>query len=350
MRNRRILALLTLFTLAAAIFVPGCTPSRKPAPKKKALHVTAFYVEPGSNGSYASLQKYSRHLDILSPLWLTVQGDGSIKDVTDPKAMKLAKSRGLKVIPLVNVANSNDTVLTDPTIRDKSIINLMTILKKYNFDGYNIDFEFIPKGTKNFVADKDLLSKYMNIMHDKIKPMGKILNMSVIPHYEVTPDVSGIYDYSALAPVVDVVTLMLYDRHQGASKPGPVSPLKWAETNIQTAIKQGFKPNQICVGVATYGYDWPSSSTGGYSRPTKEILQHAKQKGIDVKWSDQFQEPYYVYQDPATGTTREVWFESSQTLSQKIDLVYKYKLHGICIWRLGFETPSFWSIIGKKIK
>lgn len=348
--RKKIISLCTLLALLLLVVSPGCIKkaARKPAPKKP--HVTAFYMEPGSGGSFASLEKYSKHINIFSPLWLTVQGDGSIKDVTDPKTLKFARDKGLKIVPLVNIAESNDIVLTDPRIRDKTIINLVALLKKYKFDGYNIDFEFIPKGTKNFVEDKTLLTKFMSILRDHLKPMGKIVNMSVIPHFEVGTEVSGIYDYRALAPLVDVVTIMLYDRHQAGGPPGPVSPLKWAETNIKTSINQGFKPSQICVGVATYGYDWPTNQSGGFSRPTKEILKQAKEKGIEVKWSDQFQEPYYVYKDPATGASREVWFETHQTLSQKIDLVYKYKLHGICIWRLGFETPSFWDVISKKIK
>lgn len=348
--RRKIVTVFTLLFLLIPIVTPGCAKKleKKPAPQKP--QVTAFYMEPGSNGSFASLQRYYKHIDVFSPLWLTVQGDGSIKDVTDTNTLQFARNQGLKIVPLVNVADSNDTVLTDPKIRDKTIINLVSLLKQHKFDGYNIDFEFIPKGTKNFVEDKSLLTKFMSILRDHLKPMGKLVNMSVIPHFQVSPDVSGIYDYSSLAPLVDVVTLMLYDRHQGSSPPGPVSPLQWADTNIQTAIKQGFKPSQICVGVATYGYDWPKSQAGGYSRPTKEILQQARQTGIQVKWSNEFQEPYYIYQDPTNGSTREVWFESSGTLSEKIDLVKKYKLHGICIWRLGFETKSFWDVIAQKIK
>lgn len=351
MKKKTLISLFLIFALAFSI-LPGCSlKAKKPLPKKRpTLHVTGFYVEPGSTGSFQSLQKNYRHLNIFSPLWLTVRGDGSIKDMTDTNTLKFARSKGLKIIPLVNVANSNDIVLTDPTIRDKTILNLVALIKKYNFDGYNIDFEFIPKGTKNYVSDKTLLTKFISILRDHIKPMGKFLNMSVIPHFEVSTEISGIYDYSSLAPLVDVVTLMLYDRHQAGSPPGPVSPLKWADRNIRTAIDQGFRPKQICVGVATYGYDWPTNKAGGYSRPTKEITQQAKEKGIDVKWSNEFQEPYYIYKDPTTGTSREVWFESPQTLAEKIDLVYKYNLHGICIWRLGFETPSFWNIIAKKIK
>ena len=133
------------------------------------------------------------------------------------------------------------------------------------------------------------------------------------------------------------------------SPPGPVSPHEWVESNIKNALSEGFKPEQICFGVATYGYDWPQAKAGGYSSPTKEILGKAKTRGVEVKWDKKFHEPYYVYKEPTTGITREVWFESSHTLKEKIALAKKYNVGGICIWRLGFETPSFWDELGKDI-
>jgi spore germination protein YaaH len=36
-------------------------------------------------------------------------------------------------------------------------------------------------------------------------------------------------------------------------------------------------------------------------------------------------------------------------MAEKIDIAKKYGIHGICIWRIGFETPSFWQVIAKKI-
>ena len=70
-------------------------------------------------------------------------------------------------------------------------------------------------------------------------------------------------------------------------------------------------------------------------------------KGYEVKWSDKYQEPFYVYTDPITGAQREVWFENAATLKTKIHLVDKYKLSGVCIWRLGFEDPKFWDTLAK---
>ena len=92
---------------------------------------------------------------------------------------------------------------------------------------------------------------------------------------------------------------------------------------------------------------------GGFSRPTKEINDQIAAKGYSVKWSDKNQEPYYTY-TAESGASREVWFENADTLKTKLDLVKKYQLAGIAIWRLGFEDQKFWDEIagtwGKKMR
>ena len=104
--------------------------------------------------------------------------------------------------------------------------------------------------------------------------------------------------------------------------------------------------SQISLGVATYGYDWPVGQTGGFSKPTSEIMKQVAMKGYDVKWDEKHQEPYYTYTD-SNGIKREVWFENERTLQTKIGLVDKYKLSGISIWRLGYEDQKFWDILVK---
>lgn len=348
MKKRYIIVYLIIAILFTTVLY-GCKNTAK-KPFQKKLNVVGFYVDSfGPDNSYNSLVKYAKHMDTLSPLWLTVEGDGTVRDITNKKALDYARKQGLKVIPLVNVANSKDAVLLDTKIRQETINQLIALLKKHNFDGYNIDFEFIPHGTKNYVKDKDYLTAFINILRPLMKKEGKILDISVIPHYQVPKEISGIYDYHKLAPLVDHVTLMTYDRHNESSPPGPVSPAQWVEYNVKDALKEGFKPEQICLGIATYGYDWPTNRSGGFSQPTKEILSKAKMNGINIKWSDTYQEPYYTYYDKNYGEERQVWFENSATMAQKIDVAKKYGIHGICIWRIGFETPSYWDVIVKKI-
>ncbi|HUW63165.1 MAG TPA: glycosyl hydrolase family 18 protein, partial [Spirochaetia bacterium] len=287
-------------------------------------------------------------MDAFSPLWYHVGADGSLKTEVQPQAVSVARKDKLKIIPLVNLVSNQDAILTNATARANAVNNLVQAVKSNNWDGLNIDFEFIPTGAKDFSYDRPLLTAFITDLHGKLKALGKETDMSVLPHYQVSADVSSIYDYSHLAPYLDHVTLMTYDKSQEGSLPGPVAPFSWVEKNITTAMSQGFKPEQICLGVATYGYNWPAGQSGGFSQPTKAIMQKADNLGVQVKWSSEFQEPFYYYTD-SEGNQREVWFENEDTLLTKIDLVKKYRIYGICIWRLGFEDPSFWSVITKNI-
>lgn len=353
MRLKKLWVLLMFFTLAA---IPlGCLTNNKttrPAPVRKTQQyrpmVNAFYVnDPGGFDSLPSLKAHRDMLDEISPLWYHVRPDGSIQEEPNQEAIAFCKRNRIRISPLINVVPNQDTVLRDRRARANAIANIVRIVKKYDFNGANIDFEFVPStGRTDFRIDKTEMSQFMSTLNAEFKKMGKYTHMAVLPVVGVSPEMSGVYDYSALSRVVDKVTIMCYDHSQEGSPPGPLAPFHWVRQNIVTAIKQGFKPSQICLGVATYGYDWPAGKSGGFSSPSKEIIRKAAIRGHEVKWSDRHQEPYYIYRD-ANGVTREVWFENSATLQTKIQLANQFKLSGIRIWRLGFEDPRFWATLEK---
>jgi spore germination protein YaaH len=299
----------------------------------------------GSDDSFPSLQAHVALLNEISPLWYHVRTDGSLDKEVNSKALAVAHQNGIKVVPLVNLVPSQDAILHDTAAEDRAISNLTQEVKANNYSGIDIDFEFIPDSThKDFSVDRDRLTVFIKKLYTAMSNLKKETQMAVLPLVGVPKTMAGVYDYGALAPYLTKVTIMTYDHSEASSPPGPVAPFSWVEQNITTAIKQGFKPEQICLGVATYGYDWPAGETGGFSRPTKEIMNQVTTKGYPVKWSDQYQEPSYTYPGEG-GTTRVVWFENDATLQTKLDLVKKYNLAGIDIWRLGFEDQSFWNRI-----
>ncbi len=310
--------------------------------------VGGFYVnQPGGLDSLPSLVAHRQIIDKIYPLWYHVRQDGSLEEDPNMQAIAKAREAKIKILPLINVVPSQDTILLNQQARDNAIANIVRVVRDNRYDGVNIDFEFIPTtANKDFSLDRDKMTLFIQLLSAQLKKLNRETHMSVLPHVNVPTEIAGVYDYGALTRFVDKVTIMCYDFRQEGSPPGPIAPFEWVERNIRTAIDQGFKPSQICLGVATYGYDWPLGRPGGFSKPSRQILSDAAVRGYQVKWSDAYQEPYYVYWD-ASGTEREIWFENYATLQTKIDLVKKYKLSGICIWRLGFEDPKFWQTIEK---
>jgi spore germination protein YaaH len=343
--HRRKYAALLIICLFPILAAGGCGGARKPLLGGRPS-VDAYYLnEPGGLDSFPSLKAHSDLLNEISPLWYSVKPDGSLQKEVNAQALAFAQQHKIKVVPLVNLVPSQDTILKDRAAEDRAIGNLAQEVKTHGYSGIDIDFEFVPNSRqKDFSVDRDRLTVFMKKMYTAMSNMQKETQMAVLPHVGVSPEMAGIYDYGALAPYLTKVTIMCYDHSQASSPPGPVAPFSWVEQNITTAIKQGFRPEQISLGVANYGYDWPAGQSGGFSRPSKDIMQETAAHGIQVKWSDKYQEPYYTYTDRA-GNTREVWFENENTLKAKMDLVKKYKLSGISIWRLGFEDQQFWNQI-----
>jgi spore germination protein YaaH len=330
-----------LFLILLLAIIPlGCRMNRP--------GVGGFYVnDPGGFNSLTSLKAHSKIIDKIYPLWYHVRPDGSLHEEPNLEAIAKTREHKIKILPLINVVPSQDAILLDKRARDNAIANIVRVVRANKYDGVNIDFEFIPTtGNKDFSLDRNQMTLFMQLLSTQLKKMKRETHMSVLPHVNVPVEMAGVYDYSALARFVDKVTIMCYDYRQEGSPPGPIAPFSWVEQNIITSIKQGFKPSQICLGVATYGYDWPLGRSGGFSKPSSEILHDAAVKGYQVKWSERYEEPYYVYKD-AYGTEREIWFENYATLQTKINLVKKYKISGICIWRLGFEDPKFWQTLEK---
>jgi spore germination protein YaaH len=348
MRLKRFSLLLIVLSL---ILIPlGCNRSKKtlPAPTRERPGVGGFYVnEPGPNDSFPSLKLHSKILKEVYPLWYHVRPDGSLEEEPNQAAIRFAHANNIQMFPLINVVPNQDTVLRNPQARDNAIANIIRVVKTNNYAGVNVDFEFVPTtGRKDFSIDRQEMTTFMRLLHARLKRLGKKTHMSVLPLVGVSPEMSNVYDYRSLSPFVDKVTVMCYDHSQEGSPPGPLAPFHWVEQNVKTSIKQGFKPSQICLGVATYGYDWPAGKSGGFTSPSKKILQEAARKGHQIRWSDRHQEPYYIYRDP-NGAEREVWFENYETLKTKLKLVTKYGLTGICIWRLGYEDQKFWDTIEK---
>jgi spore germination protein YaaH len=348
-RRRQILwPLIALFAIVA-LAIAASPGARRPAFVFRP-QVVGFYVdEAGPTGSLGSLRDHARDLNVVAPLWHSIYPDGSVDDKVNREALEIARRARLQILPLVNVGKNDDTFLRDPAARDRAITGIIRHVRRYDYAGVFLDIQLLPEDGRTFTGDRDLLTDFVRRLRNRLKAERKTLAMAVIPQFDTSPDISAIYDYGALARLVDRVALMTYDRHQASSPPGPVAPFGWVEGNIKDALKKGFRASQILLGIATYGYDWPAGQAGGFSRPTSQIMERAGRFGVQVKWDDRSQEPYYAYTAPGD-RPREVWFENKATLKQKISLVRKYRLAGLAVWRLGFEEDDFWRTLREGLR
>ena len=331
--------------------VPTGGQSTPPPPIKKYLsygekEVLGFFVNwnnPGTE-SFPSLSKNARNIDLVSPYWYTITAEGKLQSKFNGRQSHVhnfTRQQGQLILPLINNAKGKSTMLTNPYYRLRAVDNVVAMVQQHGYDGVNIDFELLPAWAK------DSYTLFIRDLAQKLHARGKLVTISVFPKVGVTHDIMGAYDYRALAPYIDRMVIMTYDNHWSTGSAGPIAPLSWVDSNIRRAL-QDVPASKILVGIANYGYDWPARGGNGRDIGAKNALALANQRGAHVQWDSKSNSPYFYYTDNS-GARHVVWFENSYSLDAKLQLVNKYNLKGIAIWRLGNEESRFWQIIQSRL-
>ncbi|WP_378952824.1 glycosyl hydrolase family 18 protein [Pelosinus sp. sgz500959] len=313
--------------------------------------VLGFYTEwfATDTTSYHDLVDHIDTIGTIAPFWSTLHSDGSVTDRggnDHASVVKYAHNNKVTALLMVNNAkqeNSNSdihTVLSDSSLRKTAIDNLESYIKKYNLDGINIDFEQVP------ASDRDHLTAFMRELADRLKPQGYIVSIDVFPKHNEENDVAVAYDYAALANYADKIILMTYDYHAGWNGAGSIADIRSVESDLKYALTL-IPKNKIYLGIAGYGYDW--SSKGVESVENDAIHNLITRFGATIQWDEASQSPHFNYTE-TDSTNHEVWYENSQSLKYKLDLVNQYNIAGIALWKLGGEDPASWQVIKDKLK
>jgi spore germination protein len=305
-----------------------------------------FYAEwwATDTSSFNSLYNNTDVIKTIAPFWATLEEDGTITDRggnDHDSVIDFAHKNNVSVLLLVNNAKQQDNnspihnILATPSLRAKAIDSLEAYIKKYKLDGINVDFEMVD------AQDRDNLTTFMQELSARLKPQGYIISIDVFPKQDESNDVSIAYDYAQLAKYADKIILMTYDNHGTWSNAGPIADIDWVEKNLKYALK--FIPkNKLYIGLAAYGYDW--SSKGVESVEYKAITKLTQDFNSPAVWDTSSKSPHFDYTD-SNGIKHQVWFENSESLKYKIDLVTKYDIAGAAMWKLGEEDPSSWQVL-----
>jgi spore germination protein YaaH len=138
---------------------------------------------------------------------------------------------------------------------------------------------------------------------------------------------------------------MTYDEHWNGGNPGAIASINWVNSVIKYAVTS-IPKQKILLGLAAYGYDWGVNvKTKAYS--VNQAYNVAKLYGSSISFDDIAKVPHYSY--VSDGVTHSVWFENSQSIGYKIDLVNSYDLGGVAIWSLAQTNSDYWNTINLKL-
>lgn len=348
----------------------GCAGSASPNPQPKPSAGSAggnpvvygFYTEPepeaGLPGSFETMVRRARQLDVIVPFWfrLSEAGDGSIEAYGAPPedrrraVIAEAHRRGLRVELILHnlLYGSGDRsaatarrFLRDPEAQARAIQAVQELIRREGYDGVHIDFETVPP------EERQRLTAFVRRVRE-VLPRGRLLSIAVFPRdrNDAADPNTGAYDYGQLGRIVDFFILMTYSEHRADTGPGPLASRDYVDRMIRYAL--GHVPREkIVVGLGAFGFDWGGDGIPRYLDHAQAV-QLARQRGAEVRWDPQAQVPFFRYAE--AGAPHAVYFENARSWAVKLDLVRQHRVRGVAVWRLGMEDPAAWSELGRRLR
>lgn len=331
---------------------------------KPLTHLAYFGIDFNPDGS---IKKYDRPGE-KEPGW------NKLNSEQFAKLYRQLKLLGKKVILTVIAMETEqiDTLLGDEQNRGKAINSILSVLVEKEFDGLNIDFEYMgypeTETRNNFTLFVTDLTRRCKAVNKKCEISLDVFADSAIKN--------RLYDLSALAKVVDQVIVMAYDYYRPSStQSGPVAPLRGKcsrdskktpclDYDVVTSIgdiNKYVESRKIILGVPFYGYEWQTVDNSFLANTypkTGAIATYKRIQGIfgseqisslSASWSTLTLTPYLSYVED--DKTYQIHYEDAASLKLKVDFIHQGKLGGLAIWALGYETPyqELWQTISSNL-
>lgn len=279
-------------------YLPGRSVDTTSIPFEKLTHINFSFAVPAKNGGGLDAL---RNADKLVGL------------------VKKAHQNGVKVFISIGGWSIGDgggddsrfhRLASIPEERDFFVNKTMQMVRHYNLDGVDVDWEY-PDFENRSAEDNVLLMRQLG---DSLHAINKELTAAVV-HYGN----QGAGTTKEIFEIVDWLNLMAYDDDKG--QPVPHSPYSLAEKSINYWVKErGLPPQKAVLGLPFYG------------KPRREKLSHYKDlvaAGADAA-ADEFDSVYY------NGIT---------TIKRKTELAKKENLAGVMIWEISQDTNDEKSLL-----
>ncbi|XP_065360419.1 probable chitinase 2 [Calliphora vicina] len=255
-------------------------------------------------------------------------------------------------------------MVADPMSRGKFVKQVTSFIRKYNFDGLDLDWEYptqrggAPQDRENFV----LLCKELR---EQFNPHGLLLTTAIGASKKVIDEA---YDVRQLSRYLDYLHIMCYDYHgswdrkvgYNAPLTAPNGDVLSVQFTIDYLLKLGAPAEKIVMGVPFYGRTFRTPLDGnldddtdgtafqgpftredgflGYNEVCR-ILSN-KTSGWTTMWDPETSQALARSEkDVFTGLVEVVTFDNSRSIANKVKFAIERKLGGIMVWSI--DTDDF---------
>lgn len=309
--------------------------------------------------SFLSFKENADQISIVCPQTFNISTEGVVYGSVDRRVLEIAKAKNIKVMPLIVNKGFDQKLLhkiiSDPVARKRSIDMMLEYAERYNLYGWQFDLEGL------HISDRDNFTLYFRETAEAMHKNNLQLSAAMV---HVLENVGGPSEYQLylyenwragyaakeLSELGDFISIMTYDQHTRRTPPGPVAGPRWMEEVVKYLLDEGVSPEKLSLGIPSYSVHWYadySESRGGFQNGRQvgySMVEHLLgQNDARKQWHDQAGCNYALWENG--GAFEYIFIEDGMSLKPKLDILGKYNLRGISVWRLGTEAPDFWTAL-----
>ncbi|WP_276366016.1 glycosyl hydrolase family 18 protein [Chryseolinea sp. H1M3-3] len=193
--------------------------------------------------------------------------------------------------------------------RDYFVTNVMELVRRYNLDGVDVDWEY-PDIENRSAEDNVLLMKQLG---DSLHAVNKKLTAAVV-HYGNQGDGTK----KEIFAIVDWLNLMTYDDDKG--QPIPHAPYSLVEKSYNYWVTQrGLPAHKAVLGLPFYG------------KPRGKLTHYKDLVNAGA--------------DPYADTFDSVYYNGINTIKKKTEFAKKQKMAGVMIWEISQDLNDDRSLL-----
>ncbi len=296
------------------------------------------------------LEESCLYIQELLPFSYGYNVDGTLIPMNDDRLLAEANRFGLRKRMVITPLDANERfnnqlvvmVLSNATMRETLITNIIQTMTDKGYQALDIDFEFIPG------EFRDAYVAFIAEVRGRLNPLGYLVSVAVPP--KTSDDQPGLLyegiDYAGIGSVADSVFLMTYEWGYKFGPPMAVAPIPSVRRVLDYAVSV-IPREKIDMGIPNYAYDWPLPYERGVTEAetigNTEAVRRAFRYGAQIQYDEQSQAPFFNY--TLDGIEHVVWFEDVRSIAAKYDLIEEYGFHGGGYWNLMREFRQNWMYV-----
>ncbi len=314
---------------------------------KKTLKQTAWIPPWDYNNGINSLKKMQSDFHSISPVTFQINNDGSLTERLNPELKELKalrQEKGIIIIPTISNFDSNviKNILSNETNKQRHIDQITTLVRTYEYDGIDLDYESIAYENKQQFLD------FVKDLSAELSKEKKALSITVLPkwgddvRYTGLVETRKVQDWAILSQYADEIRIMAYDfTPSSSSKEGPIAPIDWVEKVVSYA-KEKIPKEKIWLGIHLYSYEWVmptkdskdmkiKTNSYTYNIVKSDILRHDY---VNIKYNKDFEEGYAEYKC-SDNYFCILFYATPESVERRRSLANKHEIEGVAYWRLG---------------